>query len=83
MRRGLLARRYEGADSAAGPPLLLARERPSPFQPAYDRPVHGVIFASFGDYVAARFGPDVSRRLMEEEPIYLMSEAYEDERLYD
>ena len=45
--------------------------------------VHGVIFASFGDYVAARFGPEVARRLMEDEPVYLMSEAYADERLYE
>ena len=45
--------------------------------------MHGVIFASFGDYVAARFGPDVARRIMGEEQIYLMSEAYEDTRLFE
>jgi hypothetical protein len=43
--------------------------------------VHGVIFASFSDYVAARFGGETAHRILEEEPIYLMSEAYDDERL--
>ncbi len=45
--------------------------------------VHGVIFASFGDYVAARFGPETARRLMGGEPTYLMSEAYDDARLFE
>jgi hypothetical protein len=43
--------------------------------------VHGVIFASFGDYVAAQFGGDTARKVLEDEPIYLLSEAYDDERL--
>ena len=45
--------------------------------------MHGVIFASFGDYVTSRFGADAARRLLQDEPVYLLSEAYEDERLYD
>ena len=44
--------------------------------------MHGVIFASFRDYVTARFGPDVAHKVMDGEPIFLMSEAYEDERLF-
>ena len=44
--------------------------------------MHGVIFASFNDYATARFGADVARRVFEDEPIYLMSEAYDDERLF-
>ncbi len=45
--------------------------------------MHGVIFASFGDYVAARFGPDGARRVMADEPIYLLSDAYDDARLVE
>ena len=45
--------------------------------------MHGVIFASFGDYVAARLGPETARRIMGDEPIYLMSEAYDDARLFE
>ena len=44
--------------------------------------MHGVIFASFSDFVTARFGADVARHLLEDEPVYLLSEAYEDERLF-
>ncbi|MBW3593040.1 MAG: heme NO-binding domain-containing protein [Actinobacteria bacterium] len=45
--------------------------------------MHGVIFASFGDYVAARLGPATARRIMADEPLYLMSEAYDDARLFE
>ena len=43
--------------------------------------VHGVIFSSFRDYVAADFGADTAQLLFDAEPIYLLSEAYPDERL--
>ena len=43
--------------------------------------VHGVIFASYTDFLTARFGADVARTVFDGEPIYLMSEAYDDERL--
>jgi hypothetical protein len=43
--------------------------------------VHGVIFASFVDYVAARHGSDVASELTAGEPVFLLSESYEDERL--
>ena len=45
--------------------------------------MHGVIFASYADFLAARFGSHVARAVFKDEPIYLMSEAYEDERLFD
>ena len=80
---GALGQLKQRADSAAGPPLFPAGVGRHGLRPAYDRRVHGVIFASFGDYVAARFGPDAARRIMGEEPIYLMSEAYEDARLFE
>ena len=44
--------------------------------------MHGVIFASFSDYVTARFGADTGRQVFAHEPIYLLSEAYDDERLF-
>jgi hypothetical protein len=43
--------------------------------------VHGVIFTSLRDYVTAVHGSDLAKRLFEGEPIYLLSEAYADERL--
>lgn len=43
--------------------------------------MHGVIFASLTDYIAARFGAETARDVLRDEPIYLMSEAYDDERL--
>jgi hypothetical protein len=43
--------------------------------------VHGVIFASFSDYVAARFGGETAHTILDGEPIYLLSEAYDDDRL--
>ena len=44
--------------------------------------MHGVIFASFSDFLSARFGAETGRRVFAGEPIYLLSEAYEDERLF-
>ena len=43
--------------------------------------MHGVIFTSFRDYLAAAHGADVSERVFDSEPVYLLSESYEDERL--
>ena len=43
--------------------------------------VHGVIFTSFRDYLGAEFGSDVAHRVFDREPVFLLSEAYEDERL--
>ena len=44
-------------------------------------PLHGVIFTSFRDWVTAEHGSDLVRELFTGEPIYLLSEAYPDERL--
>jgi hypothetical protein len=44
--------------------------------------VHGVIFASLTDYIAVRFGEDAAGVILQDEPIYLMSEAYDDDRLF-
>jgi predicted hydrocarbon binding protein len=43
--------------------------------------VHGLIFVSFRDYLAAEFGATTEQEVMEGEPRYLVSEAYADERL--
>jgi hypothetical protein len=43
--------------------------------------LHGVIFTSFRDYLAETHGGDLARELFAHEPIYLLSEAYPDERL--
>ena len=83
MRRGLSTQVRRKADSrrvrlsCCFPPGGTEAARP------YDRLVHGVVFASFGDYLVGRLGPDAARRLLEEEPTYLISEAYDDERLFD
>ncbi|MFL5929634.1 MAG: heme NO-binding domain-containing protein [Gaiellaceae bacterium] len=45
--------------------------------------LHGVIFTSFRDYLTAAHGVDRTRELFANEPIYLLSEAYPDERLLD
>ena len=44
--------------------------------------MHGVIFASFRDYVGAHYGGAVADAVLEQEPAYLLSEAYDDERLF-
>jgi hypothetical protein len=44
--------------------------------------VHGVIFASYYDFLTSRFGGQVARGLFAGEPVYLMSEAYDDERFF-
>lgn len=43
--------------------------------------MHGLIFTSFRDYLTERHGTDVTREVFAAEPIYLLSEAYPDERL--
>lgn len=43
--------------------------------------MHGVIFTSFRDYLTEAHGGDLARVVFGEEPIYLLSEAYPDERL--
>jgi hypothetical protein len=43
--------------------------------------VHGVIFASLGDYLAARLGAQAAAVLLDGEPDYLLTESYPDERL--
>ncbi len=43
--------------------------------------MHGVIFTSLRDYVTAALGADTARGVFEDEPLYLLSEAYPDERL--
>jgi len=45
--------------------------------------VHGVIFTSLRDYVSAEHGPEAVEKLFKGEPVYLLSEAYDDERLFD
>jgi hypothetical protein len=42
--------------------------------------VHGLIFVSFRDYLAAEHGPTTEQEVMAGEPRYLLSEAYPDER---
>jgi predicted hydrocarbon binding protein len=44
--------------------------------------VHGVVFVSFRDFLASRYGADVAANLMSTEPVYLLSESYDDERLF-
>jgi hypothetical protein len=43
--------------------------------------VHGLIFASFRDYLADSYGEDGARAVFEGESPYLLSESYPDERL--
>ena len=43
--------------------------------------MHGLIFASFRDYVTDSFGGGASAEVFAGEPVYLLSEAYPDERL--
>ena len=45
----------------------------------YDRAVHGVILGSFSDYVSTRFGDEALDEVFKDEPIFLMSEQYDDE----
>jgi predicted hydrocarbon binding protein len=42
--------------------------------------VHGLIFVSFRDYLAAEHGAATEQEVMAGEPRYLLSEAYADER---
>jgi hypothetical protein len=43
--------------------------------------LHGVIFTSLRDYLTAQHGPGAAKQVFEGQPIYLLSEAYPDERL--
>jgi hypothetical protein len=43
--------------------------------------VHGVIFTSLRDYLADAHGSDTAAAVFAGEPVYLLSEAYPDERL--
>jgi Haem-NO-binding len=43
--------------------------------------LHGLIFTSFRDYLTEEHGAELAREVFAEEPIYLLSEAYPDERL--
>ena len=43
--------------------------------------MHGLIFTSFRDYLTEEHGAELAREVFAEEPIYLLSEAYPDERL--
>jgi heme-NO-binding protein len=45
--------------------------------------VHGVIFTSLRDYVDAEHGAETAQAVFEGEPLYVVSESYEDERLPD
>jgi hypothetical protein len=47
---------------------------------AQNSQLHGLIFISFRDYLAAIHGAASERRVTEGEPRYLLSEAYPDER---
>ena len=42
--------------------------------------MHGVIFTAFDDFLTEHYGPDVARHVFGEEPRYLLSNSYEDER---
>ena len=44
--------------------------------------MHGVIFTSLRDYLTDEHGQEVAREVFAEEPIYLLSDAYPDERLH-
>jgi hypothetical protein len=41
--------------------------------------VHGVIFASFRDFILTRLGPDIAREILAARPVHLLSEAYDDQ----
>ena len=43
--------------------------------------MHGLIFSSLRDYATAQYGEEITRDLFTGEPVYLLSEAYADERL--
>jgi heme-NO-binding protein len=44
--------------------------------------LHGVIFASFRDFATRAYGRDLAEALFADEPPYLLSEAYDDERFF-
>jgi heme-NO-binding protein len=45
--------------------------------------LHGVIFASFRDFATQAYGRELAGALFADEPPYLLSAAYDDERFYD
>jgi Haem-NO-binding len=45
--------------------------------------LHGVIFTSLRDYLTEEHSSDLARKIFAAEPIYLLSEAYPDERLIE
>ncbi len=45
--------------------------------------MHGVIFTSLRDYVNAEHGAEIGDQVFSGEPVYLLSEAYPDERLVE
>jgi hypothetical protein len=63
--------------------LPLRREASAAPRGLRSRPLHGVIFTSFRDFLTDAYGDDLTRELFAQEPIYLLSEAYPDERLLD
>ena len=42
--------------------------------------MHGVVFASFREFLCAAYGVERMEELLASEPIYLLSEAYDDDR---
>lgn len=77
MRRGLARRNsWGGTPCGEFPPHTFSLRRPT-----IRAAVHGVIFASFGDYLKARFGPETAEAVLAGEPAYLLSESYPDEQL--
>jgi hypothetical protein len=44
--------------------------------------LHGVIFASFRDFATRAYGRALAEALFADEPPYLLSEAYDDERFF-
>ena len=45
--------------------------------------MHGVIFTSLRDYVTAEYGPETVDQVFTGEPVYLLSQAYDDERFFE
>ena len=49
----------------------------------YDRPVHGVIFASFRDFLIGEFRPEVAKAVVADRQPHAISETYPDEEFLD
>src|SRR5215207_22690 len=74
----------------AGSPVLKTgwATGPGPLRPQrsarraaqYDRlRVHGLIFASFRDFITVQYGPGIAKSILEGQPVHLLTEAYPDE----